>query len=86
MKYLLITILLISLKTNISGQQKLYYFINSDSTAVGVKNDAGKIIIPAKFSAIVNYDFYPIVEPTIEFLGISSDIYTNIKSPAMPVS
>lgn len=67
------------------AQQKLFYFINADSTAVGVKNDSGKVIIPAKFSAIVHYDFEnPITKPTIEFWGLSSDIKSDIKSPAFP--
>ena len=69
-KIILILILLIGKLA--FTQEKLYYFYTSDSTLVGVKNEKGKIIIPAQFSGFKIYDTEnPINEPTIEFWGTS---------------
>ena len=55
------------------AQDQLYYFYSKDSIFVGVKNDKGKIIIPARFLGAVVYDTKtPINTPTIELLGSSS--------------
>lgn len=52
------------------SQKGLYYFVTSDSTKVGVQDESGKIIIPAKFGAFYNYDFEnPISDLVIEFMG-----------------
>ena len=69
-KIILILILLIGKLA--FTQEKLYYFYTSDSTLVGVKNEKGKIIIPAQFSGFRIYDTEnPINEHTIEFWGAS---------------
>ena len=85
MKNIFIVLFFLSITMVISAQTKLYYFINADSTAVGVKNDTGKIIIPAKFSALTSYDLEnPITEPTIEFYGTSTRLKANPKAIAVP--
>ncbi len=37
-------VILLVINTAVIAQQKLYYFMNKDSTAVGVKNHVGEII------------------------------------------
>lgn len=60
-------------KIVLSQEEKLYYFYTQDSTLVGVKNDKGKVIIPALFWGAKVYDTeLPINEPTIEFWGTPS--------------
>ena len=68
----IILILILLIRKLAFTQEKLYYFYTSDSTLVGVKNEKGKIIIPAQFSGFRIYDTEnPINEPTIEFWGTS---------------
>jgi len=67
--------------------KKLFYFSTADSTKVGVKDEDGKIIIPAKFH---NYHFYnfqeAITDPTIELWHSAELKNVDPLSPAMPVS
>lgn len=57
------------------AEPKLYYFLTADSAFVGVKDEFGKIIIPAEFPYYGWLgDDMLIKEPTIEFLSAKSDL------------
>lgn len=85
MKYICFILLFWWLHEQSFAQEKLYYFINEDSTRIGLKNDAWKIIIPAKFTAIFNYDLEnPITDSTIEFVGTSFPLQSTPDLSAYP--
>ncbi|MEJ5049487.1 WG repeat-containing protein [Chryseobacterium culicis] len=69
MKRLLVTIILIPMLSFSQGKEVLYYFKSKDSL-VGVKNKAGKIIVPAQFK-IFSFlkDGDPVEGETILFDG-----------------
>ncbi|WP_318845224.1 WG repeat-containing protein [Chryseobacterium sp. JV558] len=69
MKKLLVTIVLIPMLSFSQGKEALYYFKSKDSL-VGVKNKAGKIIVPAEFK-VFSYlkDGDPVEGETILFDG-----------------
>lgn len=51
-------------------EKPIYYFTTSDSTKIGVEDESGKIIFPARESAYLGYDFEnPITEEYLEFVG-----------------
>lgn len=85
MRKRVVTLGLLCATITVCAQNKLYYFPTADSARVGVKNDQGKIIIPAKFSGIINYDFdQAITGPTVEFYDVSTPVKTPKLSPAVP--
>lgn len=74
--FLLISLLLsFSACVGQKAEPKLYYFLTADSAFVGVKDEFGKIIIPAEFPYYGWLgDDMLIKEPTIEFLSAKSDL------------
>lgn len=85
MKYISFVLLLWCMHKQTFAQEKLYYFVNEDSTRVGVKNNVGKIIIPATFTAIFEYDLKnPITDSAIEFIGTSYALQSLADLPAHP--
>lgn len=67
-------------------EKKLYYFTNADTTTVGVKDEAGNIIIPARKSAYVGYDFKrPITDDFIELYLTDKKMEVPEASPIMPM-
>lgn len=72
MRKSIVTLSLLCVTVAVCAQNTLYYFPTADSSKVGVKNDQGKIIIPAKFSGAINYAYdQPIKGPTVEFCDVS---------------
>nr|WP_295870624.1 WG repeat-containing protein [uncultured Chitinophaga sp.] len=72
MRKSIVTLSLLCTTVAVCAQDKLYYFPTADTSKVGVKNDQGKIIVPAKFSGAINYAYnQPITGPTIEFCDVS---------------
>lgn len=69
-----IALLLANSQTQAQNSDTIYYFPNADSSYYGVKNQQGKILIPAQFLNIheVEWD-QPITEQTIEFMGLPAD-------------
>lgn len=66
---------------------KLYYFITSDSTYVGVKDEFGKIIIQPVFSSFFLQEedlMHPITTETIEFYGRFEGQEFDLSKPAIP--
>ena len=88
MRFYVLSTLFVLFYSTIHGQSKLYYFLTADSTKVGVKDEYGKIIIPAEFP---NYGAFEkkelITSPTIEFYIDKDRKNTDYDryNPAMPV-
>ena len=85
-RFLLISFIFFCVQAN-HAQTKLYYFLTADRTKVGVKDEFGKVIIPAEFP---NYGFYEgpelITSRTIEFYVDKDRELTYDKlNPAMPM-
>ena len=67
MKKLLILALTIACHNQVTAQQEdtLYYFMNADSSLSGVKNSAGKVIIPAWYHEYFDNDTTVVKGPVI---------------------
>ena len=66
--------------------KQLFYFTTKDSLKIGVKDEDGKIIIPAKAS-FYTYNYQsPILEPTIELMVTDLMKNNDSQSPVMPIS
>lgn len=83
MKLSTILLIFIFCAGKIFAQHQLYYFTTPDSSRVGVKDETGKIIIPATFYN-TNYEFLkPITDSLIEFFGASDAPYNGPESPVI---
>src|SRR5690606_26358380 len=69
----------------LKGKQ-LYYFMTENSLKVGVRDQDGKIIIPAKPSYYTYNCQTPILESTIELIVTDLIKDNDSQSPVMPIS